>query len=102
MKLRSCHKHAVAWSPGSWEERPEDQIGDMCPVCASEKFRHKFNELIENTMDVRDEIEESGEPCPLCGCVGSHDEAMKLDGDLVCIFGDLEYWERVKEEWAED
>jgi hypothetical protein len=36
---------------------------------------------------------------PLCGAVGSHAEAMKQDGELICILGDTEYWDRVKEEW---
>ena len=101
MKLSTCEKHGIVWHPGDeWcDTKSEDMIGPDCPVCSSEKYRMKFNEIIETLEDEQAKIEASGEPCPLCGCVGSHAVAGRLDEDLCCIFMDIEYWDRVKEEW---
>ncbi len=82
MPFGSCSNCGTAWDPGeSWHD---DRIGDDCPGCLVVGQRRTIQDLNEKLDAIRTAVEESGEPCPVCGWAGSHDMKfidMVLDGD---------------------
>lgn len=73
MPFGSCRNCGTAWDPG--ERWQSDRIGDDCPGCRVRDQERTIEALKDKLLTVRKSIEETGNPCPVCGWYGEHDAA---------------------------